>query len=90
MVEWGLPAGFIPEPMDLDSMKARGTLSHWEVSGRSLRLYVPDVPAGETVEFPVRFRATARGSMTCRAGRVYEYYRRDEATALAPEKLEVF
>ncbi|MHC5053968.1 MAG: MG2 domain-containing protein [Planctomycetota bacterium] len=90
MVEWGMPAGFVPEPDDLDSLKAKGVLSHWEASGRSLRLYLPDLAAGESVTLPVRFYATAKGTLKGPAGRAYEYYRRHDAEAIEPVTLEVF
>ncbi|MHC4202223.1 MAG: hypothetical protein ACYSU0_19705, partial [Planctomycetota bacterium] len=90
MVEWGMPAGFVPEPEDLDSLKAKGSVSHWEVSGRSLRLYLPDLAAGKSVTLPVRFYATAKGMLKGPAGRAYEYYRRHEAGAIGPATFEVF
>jgi len=90
MVEWGMPAGFIPEAEDLDGLKTKGTISHWERSGRTLRLYLPDLATGRRVTISVRFYATAKGTLKGPAGKVYEYYRRHEAAPLEPEQFEVF
>jgi hypothetical protein len=38
---------------------------------------------------PVRFYAAARGTLSAHVGRVYEYYRSNEAAALAPARFEV-
>lgn len=89
MVEWGLAAGFSPDPTDLDSLKSKGLLSRWEVSGRKLRLYLPDLAANANTVLLVRFHAASKGTLTAHAGRVYEYYRSNEAVALAPARSEV-
>ena len=89
MVEWGLPAGFVPESEDLDALKTKGTLSRWERSGRKLRLYLPDLAPAQPATLAVRFYATAQGELKGPAGRVYEYYRRDEALPLEPARFEV-
>ena len=89
MVEWGLGAGFSPDGADLDALKARGVLSRWEVSGRSLRLYLPDLESGKSATLAVRFAATARGTLTAQPGRAYEYYNAAAATPIAPAKFEV-
>ena len=89
MVEWGLPAGFTPEPEDLAALKAKGSITRWEVSGRRLRLYLPDLPANQTTTLTLRFLAGTKGTLTARAGRVYEYYRAEEGLALAPARFEI-
>jgi hypothetical protein len=89
MAEWGMPAGFEPDSTDLDALKAKGTLSRWEISGRTVRLYLPDMNAGQKVTINTRFYANTRGQLSSPAGRVYEYYRSGEAVALAPVKFEV-
>jgi hypothetical protein len=82
MVEWGIPAGFSAESEDLNALKNTGALSRWEMSGRSLRLYLPDLAAGKSATLAVRFYAGARGELKARAGRVYEYYRNESAVSL--------
>ena len=89
MVEWGLPAGFEPEAAGLDDLKAKGTVSRWERSGRTLRLYLPDLAAEQAVRLAVRFFATAKGELQGQAGRAYEYYRRHEAAAIQPASFVV-
>ena len=78
------------EAEDLDALKSKGTISHWERSGRTLRLYLPDMTAGKRLTVSVRFYATAKGTLKGPAGKVYEYYRRHEAAPLEPEQFEVF
>lgn len=90
MVEWGLPAGFRPAAEDLDALKAKGTLSHWEISGRTLRLYLPDLEKDKSLTLSVRFFATAKGTLKGPAGMAYEYYRRSEAATIEPARFEVF
>jgi hypothetical protein len=89
MVEWGLPAGFAADGADLDALKAKGAITRWERSGRTLRLYLPDLAAAQKVTLPVRFCATAKGELRAPAGRAYEYYRRGETVALAPARFTV-
>ena len=89
MVEWGLPAGMVPEAEGLEALKVKGALTRWERSGRKLRLYLPDLAPQQTATLPVRFFATAQGELKAAAGRVYEYYRRHEALPLEPVRFEV-
>ena len=89
MVEWGLPAGFEPSAADLDAAKADGLLERWEISGRTLRLYFPDLPPGPPKTLRVRFTATSKGSLAAPAGRAYEYYRREAAVALPPVRFTI-
>ncbi|MCY3024338.1 MAG: hypothetical protein NTW87_35630 [Planctomycetota bacterium] len=89
MVEWGLAAGFTPDPEDLDALQKKGVLSRWEISGRKLRLYLPDLAADQSAVLAARFYAGAKGTLTAHAGRVYEYYRSGESVALAPARFEV-
>jgi hypothetical protein len=89
MVEWGLAAGFSPDPDDLNALQAKGQVSRWEMSGRKLRLYLPDMGANASTVLPVRFYASAKGTLSAHVGRVYEYYRSNEAAALAPARFEV-
>jgi len=89
MAEWELPAGFTPDTEDLDQLKKQGVLTRWERSGRVLRLYFPDLEAGKAVTVPVRFYATAKGELKSAVSKVYEYYRRDEATVIEPTAFRV-
>lgn len=89
MAEWGVPAGFAPVAEDLDALVKKGELARWERSGRTVRLYLPDLEPAKVVRLPVRFRADARGTLQAAPGRVYEYYRRNESVALAPVTFEV-
>jgi hypothetical protein len=58
-------------------------------SGRTLRLYLPDLAPAQRMVLPVRFCATARGELRAPVGRAYEYYRRGEAVSLPPAKFVV-
>ncbi|HEY3320242.1 MAG TPA: alpha-2-macroglobulin family protein [Planctomycetota bacterium] len=89
MIEWGLAAGFQPDSEDLNALKAKGTLSRWEISGRKLRLYMPNLESGQESLLNVRFYPTTRGTLSAHAGRAYEYYRAEEAVALAPARFEI-
>ncbi|HYF50777.1 MAG TPA: hypothetical protein VEJ63_15290, partial [Planctomycetota bacterium] len=89
MVEWGLPAGFVPIDEDLASLKAKGTITRSEKSGRKLRLYLPDLKAGTTTTLSVRFQAGARGRFSSPAGRAYEYYRAAAADVIAKSTFQV-
>lgn len=89
MAEWGVPAGFAPLSEDLDALVKNGELARWERSGRTLRLYLPDLEPAKVARLAVRFRATVRGTLQAAPGRVYEYYRRAESVALPPVTFQV-
>ncbi len=89
MIEWGLAAGFQPNSTDLDALKTRGVITRWELSGRSLHLYLPDLNEGSKTLLSVRFTPTAGGTLTAQPGRVYEYYSPADAASIQPVKFDV-
>ncbi len=89
MVAWGLFAGAAPVEADLEKLRESGRIERFERSGNEVRLYVPDVRAGESVQFAVRLRAAARGTFSATPSRAWEYYRPDGLTTLRPARFAV-
>jgi hypothetical protein len=89
MVSLGLFAGAVPVERDLDRLREDQRIERWERSGNEVRIYLPDIAAGESAQFSIRVRATARGTFTATPSRAWEYYAPERTTTLRPARFTV-
>jgi len=81
--------GAAPVEADLEKLRESGRIERFERSGNEVRIYLADLPKGESVQLAVRLRATARGSFTATPSRAWEYYRPEGMTTLRPVRFTV-
>lgn len=74
MVDLPVPAGFTPELDAFDAMVAKGAIARYEVTPRSVIVYLTGIPAGGTVRMQYELRATMPVDVTAPGAAVWEYY----------------
>ena len=83
LVTVGLPPGFEVMTEDLDAYKQAGTLSHYELTGKQVTLYLSELTAGATETFNYRLRATMPVKAEDGGAEAYPYYEPDTTTSAA-------
>lgn len=74
MVDLPVPAGFTPELEAFDAMVEKGSIARYEVTPRSVIVYLTGIPAGGTVRMQYELRATMPVDVTAPGASVWEYY----------------
>lgn len=83
MVTLGIPPGFVVNTEDLDAEKASGELSHYELTGKQLTLYLSELPPSATHTFVYHLVATMPVKADDGGAKAYLYYQ-PEKTSSAP------
>ena len=89
LVTLGLPPGFQVLTEDLDVYKQNGKLSHYELTGKQLTLYLSELAAGATETFSYRLLATMPVKAEDGGATAYPYYEPDTTTSVASVTFEV-
>lgn len=89
LVTLGLPPGFAVETDDLDAYKKGGTLSHYEITGKQLLLYVSALKPSATLAIKYRLRATMPVRASDGGGEAYLYYQPEQRAVAQATTLEV-
>lgn len=69
-----VPAGFAAEPNDLAALVQQGTIAKYQLTPRSVIVYLRHLTPKQSLVLPYRLRATMPVKVTAPAARAYEYY----------------
>ncbi|MCU0693674.1 MAG: hypothetical protein MUF54_19980 [Polyangiaceae bacterium] len=83
LVTVGLPPGFEVMVEDFAQYLAASKLSHFELTGKQLTLYLSSLAAGATEAFSYRLRATMPVKAADGGAQAYPYYEPDTTTSAA-------
>jgi uncharacterized protein YfaS (alpha-2-macroglobulin family) len=89
IVELGLPPGLAPVTADLEKLVASGDVQRYELTPRSILLYVTDAGAGEVYKFRYRLQAQYPLQVQAPSSRVYDYYAPDQGATDPPQRIIV-
>jgi hypothetical protein len=89
LVELGLPPGFTPLAEELKALVASGAIQRYEVTPRSILLYVTDAEAGEVYTFRYALQAQYPLDVQAPGSRVYDYYAPDQGAGDPPQRVIV-
>lgn len=81
LVTVGLPPGFQVMTEDLEAYKQAGVLSHYELTGKQVTLYLSELAAGATQAFEYRIKATMPVKAEDGGAEAYPYYEPDTTTS---------
>jgi uncharacterized protein YfaS (alpha-2-macroglobulin family) len=89
IVEAGLPPGFTPMTEDLEALVESGNIQRYELTPRSILLYVTDVRADEVYTFRYRLQAQYPLEVQVPGSRAYDYYAPDQGASTPPQRVIV-
>jgi hypothetical protein len=91
MVILDLPvaAGFAADPASFDKLLQGGVVDKYQVTARSVVVYLRELPAGKPLVLRYQLQATMPVKVTAPPARVYEYYDPDREAHSQPTMLEV-
>lgn len=77
MLDLPVPAGFAPVTEDLSSLAAAGTVAKFQLTPRSIIVYLRGLEPNKPLQLRYRLRATMPVKVAVPPARVYEYYNAD-------------
>ncbi len=89
LVTLGIPPGFAVVTDDLQEHLDAGTLSHFEMTGRQLNLYLTQMAPSESLALSYRVQATMPVRAADGGAVIYPYYEPDQRTTAPSTTLEV-
>ena len=84
-----IPAGFRLEGDKLDRLADSGTIANYEVTARSVIVYLRRQAPKERLELRYRLRATMPVRTVTQPASVYEYYNADVKSSTGSEEISV-
>jgi hypothetical protein len=89
IVELGLPPGFAPMTGDLDTLVAEEQIERYELTGRSIVLYLTDVAGGVVYHFDYRLQARLPLAAQSIGSQAYDYYAPEQRVSVGPARVTV-
>jgi len=89
IVDLGIPPGFELQANAFESLKERGVIERYSVSGRQAILYFREIPGSQQVEFEYRLKAKFPVRAKTPISTVYQYYEPEVRSEAAPVLLNV-
>jgi uncharacterized protein YfaS (alpha-2-macroglobulin family) len=74
MLDLPVPAGFSLVPDSMNKMVEAGTIARYQLTGRSVLIYLRGLEAGKSLELEYQMRATLPVKVSVAPARAYEYY----------------
>ena len=84
-----IPAGFVVEAEDLETLRSSGKIAKYQVTPRSAIIYLRMLDPSEPLELTYYLRATMPVKITAPPARAYEYYNPDCQAMTAPTPMTV-
>ncbi len=84
-----IPGGFAAEAADFDGLVEAGLIAKYQVTARSIIVYLRELATGQPLELQYRLRATMPVRLTVPPASAYEYYDPDTRAASEPAQLVV-
>jgi len=84
-----VPPGFAAMPSDFQSMVEQRTIAKFQVTARSVIVYLRNLRKYDPLTLKYKLRATMPVEVTARAAKIYEYYDPDRKAQSDMEKLTV-
>jgi uncharacterized protein YfaS (alpha-2-macroglobulin family) len=84
-----IPAGFAVEGDDFSKMLEAGTIARYQVTARSVIVYLRELSPGKPLSLSYRLKATMPVQVAVPPARAYEYYNPDNHAISAPSRLVV-
>jgi anti-sigma factor RsiW len=78
MLDLPIPAGFRPQTEDFTAMKEKGQIAKFQVTPRSVTVYLLSLTPNQRLELTYRLQATMPVKLQAPGGTVYEYYQREK------------
>ena len=89
LVDLPIPPGFAPDLDSFDALAAAGSIAKYQLTPRSVIVYLRSLPAGGTLSLAYRLRSTMPVKVTAAAAIAYEYYNPDRRAAGGAAQLTV-
>lgn len=89
IADLGIPPGFTVLTGDFDNLKAKGTISRYEVTPRKVIVYLMGLSSGARVSLPYRLKAKFPIKAKTPPSKVYEYYNPESQFTDNPKSLTV-
>jgi uncharacterized protein YfaS (alpha-2-macroglobulin family) len=89
IVDLGIPPGFTVITDGLKSLKERGLIEKFTLTGRQITLYIQKLEPDQKLFFTYQLKAKFPIKAKTPKSRVYRYYNPDVASEVVPETLEV-
>jgi uncharacterized protein YfaS (alpha-2-macroglobulin family) len=74
IVDLGIPPGFDVDPSGFESLRGRGKIERYSLTGNQVILYFRRIAGGEVIEFPFTLKARYPIRARTPASKVYMYY----------------
>jgi uncharacterized protein YfaS (alpha-2-macroglobulin family) len=84
-----IPPGFAADPGDFSAAQAAGAIAKFELTPRSVIVYLRGLQPAAPLVLTYHLRATMPVQVTAPAGRAYEYYNPDQRGQSQPVRLTV-
>jgi len=89
IVDLGIPPGFQVLPETFETLKSKGVIQRYAMTGRQVILYFATIPSGKPVAFSYQLRAKFPVKVKTPRSVVYQYYEPDLRDIAAPVELNV-
>ena len=89
IVDLPIPPGFEPEVDDFAALAASGAIDKYQMTPRSVIVYLRELPPAKALSIAYRLRATMPARVRVAPAVVYEYYTPEKTVASAPVQLNV-
>ncbi len=89
LLDLPIPPGFTPDVDSFDALVTAGSIAKYQLTPRSVIVYLRSLPAGETLSLAYRLRSTMPVKVTAAPAIVYEYYNPDRRAASGSAQLTV-
>lgn len=89
LVDLPIPAGFEVDPAGIAQMVADGTIEKFQVTARSVIVYLRSLDAGGSLTIPYTLRATIPAELTTPAAIAWDYYQPEVISRSALARLSV-
>jgi uncharacterized protein YfaS (alpha-2-macroglobulin family) len=74
MVELPIPPSFAVDTETFAKLQEAGTIARYQMTGRSVLVYLRGLDAGKSLELQYTLRATLPANVAVPSARAYEYY----------------
>ena len=89
LVDLGIPPGFQLQTETFESLKERGVIERYSVTGRQVIVYFREIPGNRPVEFEYQLKAKFPVRAKTPVSTVYQYYEPEVRAEAAPVVLTV-
>ena len=87
MLDLPIPAGFVPDAQELNLLQASGQIAKFQMTGRSVLVYLRGLEPKNPLTLTYRLRATMPVNVAVPGARVYEYYDTDKQGRSEPTRM---